>query len=133
VSEADRPGARTRSSRLVRGLDRFASRPLIAVVVLGGDAAWVLFSVTVAFPTRLETVFQTLVAAITLAMVFVIQHTQSRQQAATQRKLDEILLALPDADNTLLSLEHGSDGELRSAGQSHRAVRNAAIHERDDD
>src|ERR1017187_991245 len=30
-----------------------------------------------------------------LAMVFVIQHTRARRQAATQRKLDEILQAMP--------------------------------------
>jgi hypothetical protein len=33
-------------------------------------------------------------------MVFVIQHTQARHQAATQRKLDEIVRALPEADNS---------------------------------
>jgi low affinity Fe/Cu permease len=62
-----------------------------------------------------------------LAMVFVIQHTQARQQSATQRKLDEILRALPGADNALLSLEHASDDELRATGESHRAIRQAAL------
>ena len=70
--------------------------------------------------------FQTLVAALTLAMVFVIQHTQARQQAATQRKLDEILQAMPGADNSLLTLEHASDDELRAAGDLHRWIRQAA-------
>jgi low affinity Fe/Cu permease len=70
-----------------------------------------------------------LVAALTLAMVFVIQHTQARQQAATQRKLDEILQALPGADNSLLALEHASDDELRAAGESHREIRQAALDE----
>ena len=41
---------------------------------------------------------------------FCIQHTQAREQAATQRKLDEILQALPGADNSLLMLEHASLG-----------------------
>jgi low affinity Fe/Cu permease len=59
-------------------------------------------------------------------MVFVIQHTQARQQAATQRKLDEILHALPGADNALVRLEHGSDDELRAAADSRRQVREAA-------
>jgi low affinity Fe/Cu permease len=30
-------------------------------------------------PARRETIFQTVVAALTLTMVFVIQHTQARQ------------------------------------------------------
>jgi low affinity Fe/Cu permease len=74
-------------------------------------------------------VFQTRVAALTLTMVFVIQHTQARQQAATQRKLDEILQAMPGADNSLLTLEHASDDELRATGDLHRGIRQAALGE----
>jgi low affinity Fe/Cu permease len=44
---------------------------------------WVLFSAVFGFPARLETVFQTLAAATTLAVVFVIQHTQARDPEAT--------------------------------------------------
>ncbi|MDQ2811398.1 MAG: low affinity iron permease family protein [Actinomycetota bacterium] len=91
---------------------------------------WVLISLAGGFPARWETIFQTLVAALTLAMVFVIQHTQARQQAATQRKLDEILRALPGADNALLSLEHASDDELRASGDLHLGIRQAALEER---
>jgi hypothetical protein len=57
--------------------------------------AWIIVSVVAGFPARWETIFQTVVAALTLAMVFVIQHSQARHQRATQRKLDEILLAIP--------------------------------------
>ena len=106
-----------------------ASRPRTALIVLAGAAAWVIVSVVVGFPGRWETVFQTLVAALTLAMVFVIQHTQARQQAATQRKLDEILQAMPGADNSLLTLEHASDDELRATGDLHRGIRQAALGE----
>jgi low affinity Fe/Cu permease len=63
-------------------------------------------------------------------MVSVIQHTQARQQPATQRKLDQILQALPGADNALLSLEHASDGELRASGNAHREIRQAALDQR---
>ncbi len=48
-------------------------------------------SVAVWFPSGWQRIFRTLVAAVTVVMVFVIQHTQARHQAATQRKLDEIL------------------------------------------
>jgi len=54
-------------------------------------------------------------------MVFVIQHTQAHQQAASQRKLDEILQALPGADNVLLAIEQASDGALRAAADAHTA------------
>jgi low affinity Fe/Cu permease len=115
--------------RLLSWVDRWASRPLTALIVIAADTVWVLLSVAMGFPGLGERVFQTLVAAVTLAMVFVIQHTQAREQAATQRKLDEILHALPGADNSLLTLEHASHDELRAAGDSHRAIRQAAVED----
>ncbi len=120
---------RSPSRRLLSGVDRWASRPLVALAVIVADLAWVLLSFAVGFPGLGERVFQTLVAAVTLAMVFVIQHTQAREQAATQRKLDEILQALPGADNSLLMLEHASGDELRAAHESHRDIRQAAVDE----
>jgi low affinity Fe/Cu permease len=116
--------------RLLSWVDRWASRPLIALIVLVTDAAWVLASIAMGFPGLGERVFQTLVAALTLAMVFVIQHTQAREQAATQRKLDEIVQALPGADNSLLMLEHASHDELQATRDSHRDIRQAAVDER---
>jgi low affinity Fe/Cu permease len=116
-------------SRWLSRLDRHASRPLTAVLVVGAAAAWIVVSIAAGFPARWETVFQTLVAALTLTMVFVIQHTQGRHQRATQRKLDEILRALPGTDNSLLTLEHASDEELHATGKQHRQIRQAALDE----
>ena len=131
MSEPDPSVDRGRSpgSRLLSGVDRWASRPLTALTVLSADLAWVLVSVSAGFPGRWESIFQALVAALTLAMAFVIQNTLARQQAATQRKLDEILQALPGADNALLMLEHASDDELRAARDSHHEIRRAALDE----
>lgn len=57
------------------------SRPLlVVVVVVAADIVWVVYSTVVGFPSRLETIFQTMVGALTLALVFVIQHTQAREQ-----------------------------------------------------
>jgi low affinity Fe/Cu permease len=121
------PADRSHLSRWLSRADRTASRPLAAVLVIGGAGVWIVVSVAAGFPARWETIFQTLVAAITLAMVFVIQHTQARHQRATQRKLDEILVALPETDNSLLTLEHAPDEELRAAGHQHREIRRAAL------
>lgn len=114
-------------SRWLSRLDRYASRPLAAVLVIIVAGLWIAISVVAGFPARWETIFQTLVAALTLIMVFVIQHTQQRQQRATQRKLDEILQALPGTDNSLLTLEHASDAELHATGHQHRQIRQAAL------
>jgi low affinity Fe/Cu permease len=130
VAEPGPPAARSHISRWLSRIDRHASRPLVSVLVLSAAGVWIVVSIAVGFPARWETIFQTLVAAFTLAMVFVIQHTQARHQRATQRKLDEILLALPGTDNSLITLEHASDEELRTAGHQHHKIRQAAM---DDD
>src|SRR6266487_5672190 len=122
--------SRSLVSRWLSRVDRHASRPLAAIVVVTAAGTWIIVSIATGFPARWETIFQTVVAALTLAMVFVIQHTQARHQRATQRKLDEILLAIPGADNSLLTLEHASDEQLRDAGHQHRSIRQAAL---DDD
>ncbi|MDQ1544831.1 MAG: hypothetical protein QOK08_2469 [Actinomycetota bacterium] len=121
--------ARSRFSRALSALDRATSRPRVGIVVICIDAAWIITSALVGFPSALETAFQTLIAGLTFAMLFVLQHTQARHQAATQRKLDEILLALPGADNTVLSIENAADEELRTIGESHTALREEAIRD----
>ena len=130
TSPRDAPTAiRPPGSRGLHLIDRAAARPLVAVIVVTMDLIWVPTSAVLGFPTQLETIFQTVVAAITLTMVFVIQHTQSRQQIATQRKLDEILRALPHADNTLIALEDATDDTLTTTRAAHRDLRRHAINQ----
>lgn len=124
---ASRGPSRPFVSLLLSKADRYASRPSAAVVVLAAAGAWLIVSIVAGFPAKWETVFETLVAALTLAMVFIIQHTQARHQRATQRKLDEILLAMPGTDNALVTLEHASDDELHSVGHQHLSLRQAAL------
>jgi low affinity Fe/Cu permease len=99
------------------------------VLVVSAAGVWLIVSIVAGFPGRWETIFETVVAALTLAMVFVIQHTQGRHQRASQRKLDEILLAIPGTNRALITLEHASDEELHSAGHQHRSDRQAALED----
>jgi low affinity Fe/Cu permease len=115
-------------SRVLHALVRWAANPTLALSVVTADVLWVLYSAVFGFPARLETVFQTL-AAMTLAMIFVIQHTEAGAQEATQRKLDAILRASPGADNSLITLEEAPDNELKAATDAHRDLRREAQHE----
>ncbi len=56
-------------------------------------------------------------------MVFVIQHTQSREQAATQRKLDELLRALPGAESGLIMLEEASEETMEEVEEGQRDLK----------
>ncbi|MHB1491710.1 MAG: low affinity iron permease family protein [Cellulomonas sp.] len=116
-------------SRVLHVMARWAANPTLALGVVTVVGLWVLYSAVFGFPARLETIFQTFASATTLAMVFVIQHTQARAQEATQRKLDEILRASPEADNSLITLEEAPDNELRAATDASRDARRDARHE----
>ncbi|HEY4608558.1 MAG TPA: low affinity iron permease family protein, partial [Ilumatobacteraceae bacterium] len=64
-------------------------------------------------------------------MVFVIQHTQQRQTAATQRKLDELLRSSEPADSTLIAVEEASDADLKALTRQHVEEREQAQAESD--
>ncbi len=71
------------------------------------------------FSSSVQLVFTTIVAAVTAVMVFVIQHTQSRQQLALQIKLDELLRAMPQADDRFVHVEASAEEELLELEHRH--------------
>jgi low affinity Fe/Cu permease len=93
------------------------------VAVLG----WITFGAVIGFPDWWETAMYVTSSAITLVMVFAIQHTQSRQQLATQRKLDELVRSMPAADNRLIAAESASDEELNALGQLNATDRRSVV------
>src|ERR1035438_7053033 len=67
MSESGPPVDRERSAgrRLLSGADRWASSPLIALIVIGADMAWILVSIATGFPGLAEPIFQRLGPALT--------------------------------------------------------------------
>jgi low affinity Fe/Cu permease len=104
---------RTRGSRWLYRIDHYSSQPVVALTVIALLLSAIIVGIAFGFPTRWVTAFETATAAVTLLMVFVIQHTQAREQAATQRKLDELLRALPNARNDLMMLEEASEETMQ--------------------
>ena len=54
---------------------------------------------------------------------FAIQHTQGREQAATQRKLDELIRALPGANESLMMLEEAPQRIMLEVEEEQRDMR----------
>jgi low affinity Fe/Cu permease len=126
-SQRDRIVPRTEqlplTSRWLYRIDHYSSLPMAGVAVglvlvcaigvgaaLGFSAGWIAaFEVGTSF--------------LTLMMVLVIQHTQGREQAATQRKLDELLRALPGAASGLMMLEEASDDVMRDVELDQRETK----------
>ena len=101
-----------RISRLLHRVGDLTARSsaavLVAVIVIGFG----VFLAITGFSGRWESNFSTVATSITLVMLFVIQHTQSRQQTATQLKLDELIRASPEADDLLVHIEAAPAAEL---------------------
>jgi low affinity Fe/Cu permease len=102
------------------------------VIAACGVAAWFVVGVWAGFPDWWETVLYSTTASVTVVMVFAIQHTQSREQLVTQRKLDELLRAQPGADDHLIAAEVASDEELDALADLNAADRKLAASDHAD-
>ena len=128
-------------SCLVYAADSFASRAGVSLVVAALCIATLVGFATGIIPGSWQLGFDTVAAAVTLTMVFSIQHAQTRHQAATQLKLDELLKASADADDRVVKVETASDEELHQLhreGVEHResvlsgsGQQHASIHDDD--
>lgn len=109
----------TRSSHLLHGLGDWSSKAVAGVTTTCLLAGWCVVGIIARFPSWWQVALYSTTSAVTVVMVFAIQHTQHREQVVTQRKLDELLRAQPGADDRLIAAEaHG-----RRARQPHRGER----------
>ena len=111
-----------RVSRILHWIGELTARTSAAVMALG---AVVVFFATLAlygFPPNWEAGFSAVAAAITLVMLFVIQHTQSRHQLALQLKLDELIRTSPGANDQLVRIEAAGVSELDERSRDQQAL-----------
>jgi low affinity Fe/Cu permease len=122
------PRVRQRSvaSRWLYRIDHYSSLPFAALTIGTLLVTAVVIGIATGFPKAWITAFEASTSGVTLAMVFVIQHTQEREQAATQRKLDELLRALPEARTGLMMLEEASEDEMREVEEGQRHIKRQA-------
>lgn len=119
-------------SRFLHRLGELSASTMAALLAAVISALFLLIALTAPRATPWLTAFEALAAAVTLVMVFALQHTQARQQIALQRKLDEILRVLPGADAGLVHLESASPAELQQLDDQHVQARSAAVSDRDE-
>ena len=88
---------------------------------------WLVVGLFTGFPTWWQVSLYSSTATVTFVMVFVIQHTQSKQIVALQRKLDELIRSSHRADNALISVEDAPETELQQLGDTYRNHRDQAV------
>lgn len=119
-------GSRHWSSRLLHRLGEIVANAATGVVAAAWIVGWVALGAGVGFPAWWATVLYSSTASVTLVMVFVIQHTQSRQTTALQRKLDELIRATSGTDPNLIAVEEAPDEELQALADLNLEDRAAA-------
>ena len=111
---------------MLHTVDRYTSIPSATVVLLLVLTVTIVAGAVLGFPSGWTTGFEIGMSALTLLMVTVIQHTQGREQAAAQRKLDELLRSTPLAQSDLIMLEEESDERIQEVEETHRRSKTGA-------
>jgi len=117
---ADKPPVSTIVHRIGDLSGHELAVPVAAVTVVLWLVAWL----AAGQPSWLLHAFEIAAAATTVMMVFVLQHAQNRLEQATQLKLDELIDALPGADNRLIKAEAAPEDELRQRTEQNLDRRN---------
>ena len=126
TTHANEWASRHWSSRLLHRVGEIvahAGSGIVAAILVVG---WLVLGLFEHFPVWWQTTLYSVTGSVTFVMVFVIQHTQQRQTAATQRKLDELLRSSEPADSTLIAVEEASDADLEALTRQHVIEREQA-------
>jgi len=115
------------SSLVLHRIGRVSEHAAAGSIAAAALVTWIAFGIATGFPPWWENVLYIASSSVTVVMVFALQHTQARQQAVTQRKLDELLRAQPTADDRLIALEGASDDELGALTDLSQAHRERAL------
>jgi low affinity Fe/Cu permease len=92
-------------------VSKWTGRPLAFTLCCALVILWAVSGPLFGFSDTWQLVINTTTTIVTFLMVFLIQNTQNRDNAAIQAKLDEII-RVGDSDNKFIGIEHLSDEEL---------------------
>lgn len=120
---------RSWASLLLHRLGEASAHSSAGLIAAAAVLAWAVVGAAVGFAAWWENLLYIVSSTVTLVMLFAIQHTQARQQSATQRKLDELLRALPRADARFIAVEEAPDEELERLAHRGRGERAQALDE----
>jgi low affinity Fe/Cu permease len=90
---------------------RWTGKPLTFIVCIVTVLVWAGTGPLFHYSDTWQLVINTGTTIVTFLMVFLIQNTQNRDNAAVQAKLDELIRA-SKAKNEFIGIEHLSDEEL---------------------
>jgi low affinity Fe/Cu permease len=99
-------------THVASGVSRWTGRPIVFLSCVLIVIVWAVSGPMFKFSDTWQLVINTGTTIVTFLMVFLIQNTQNRDNAALQAKLDELIRAEGKAKNKFIGIEHLTDAEL---------------------
>jgi low affinity Fe/Cu permease len=99
-------------SQVASAVSRWTGRPLTFLACIAIVVVWAVTGPVFHYSDTWQLIINTGTTIVTFLMVFLIQNTQNRDNAALQAKLDELIRAHSPAKNEFIGIEHLSDDEL---------------------
>jgi low affinity Fe/Cu permease len=106
------PNKPTFFQRFSSKVTRATGSPAAFIIALAVIIIWVVTGPVFKFSDTWQLVINTGTTIITFLMVFIIQHSQNRDTAAIQLKLNELIAASERTSNRLIDVEDLSGDEL---------------------
>ena|ERR1700761_3966469 len=106
--------------KIANGISRAMGRPLAFLLCVALVVIWALSGPAFHFSDTWQLVINTGTTIVTFLMVFLIQNSQNRESLALQAKLDELIRAMQDAQDSFIGLERRSEkeiGEMRAENE----------------
>lgn len=110
-------------SRLLHAIDDWTSKAWIAGALSIASVVALVAAFVAGLSSPAVTVVTAVIQVVTLILIFAVQHTQARDQKATHRKLDELIVAMPATDRRFIRLEQATDDEINDSLHDHSEQR----------
>lgn len=109
-------------TKFTKKVAHIAGLPATSLIALLIIIVWAISGPIFGFSDTWQLVINTGTTIITFLMVFLIQNTQNRDTMALQLKLDELLRATEEAQNSMMDLEELEEHELEVILKKYRAL-----------
>jgi low affinity Fe/Cu permease len=114
IRRPERPMSINRAfTQFANMVSRIAGRSWAFMACIAFVLVWAATGPAFGFSDTWQLVINTSTTIITFLMVFLIQNTQNRDNAAIQAKLDELIL-ISEAENRYIGIERLTDKELEA-------------------